>query len=132
MEKYIDRNSIVSLETHEMEFIVEFFKVYKKPYKLFGIFKISEGKWVYQTFEEYKPGYAAYDTLEEAFNKTFYGYKQNYLFVDNKAYRKPFATMKDTNKNTYTKYFNDEKEMDKYIESLELDVVKKYVKIKYD
>ena len=132
MEKYIDRSSIVSLETYETEFITEYHRVCIKPCKIFGIFKIGEPKWVYQSFKKYTPGYVSFDTMEDAFNYLVNGNKKCYFIEGNKIYKKPHLTMTDNNNNTYRKYFDTEKELDKYIESLDLDIVKKYVKIKFD
>ena len=40
--------------------------------------------------------------------------------------------MLDKNNRAYVKFFDTEKEVDEYISSLDLDIVKKYVKLKFD
>jgi hypothetical protein len=132
MEKYIDRNSIVSLEIHEKKLYTEFFNVYRKPFKLFGFIPFNDGKSVYQTTPTYDFNVRTFNSIDEAYNSIIPTNKEQYQLIDNKVYRKPFVVMTDKDKKYYRTYFDDEKEMDEYIQSLDLDIVKKYVKIKYN
>ena len=132
MEKYIDRSSIVSLEIYEKKLVDEYYRVYKKPWKLLGLIPITKEKWIYQKSPIYSSSRCHYNSIEEAYSYEYglYGYK--YILDDNKVYRKPYVNMLDKNNRAYVKFFDTEKEVDEYIRSLDLDIVKKYVKLKFD
>lgn len=130
MEKYIKRDSIISLELRERTFVTNIYQHYQKPFKLFGI-KLSDGYYYYNTsIDSNSTRY--YRTAKDYFNR-HYGYCGIYeLSKNNEIYSKPYIIMLDKNNTKYTKTFNTDNEMKEYVNSLDLDIVKNNIKISFD
>lgn len=132
MEKYLDKNSITSVERYEKSLVCEINKVYKKPWKLFWLLPITKGKYVYQRnsnkfnrFDDYFPNF------EDAV--WYYCYNRSKYEIDGeKIYLKAHVVVTDNNGTEYFKSFNSEKEVDSYIESLGINIQKNYITIKTD
>lgn len=132
MEKYLDKNSITSVERYEKRLLCEINKVYKKPWKLFGLLPITKGRYVYQkdynktnSLDYYFPNF------EDAV--WFYSYNRSKYEIDGeKIYLKAHVVVTDNNGTEYCKSFNSEKEVDSYIESLGINIQKNYITIKTD
>lgn len=134
MEKYVDKNSITSVQKYDKELICEINKVYKKPWKLFGLIPITKGRFVYQkNTTKYNSFHNYFKSFDDAFDYYFYRNRMyRYEINDGKIYLKPRVVVTDNNGCEYKKTFNSEKELDCYIDSLGINLQKNYITIKTD
>lgn len=127
MENYIDKNSIVNVEYSKEVLVNTIYKNYKKPCKLFWLIPLGEGREVYQTVNEYDSWEHSYKTLEQCF---YYEFNQNkYTLRGNKVYYKPFVKVSLSNNKEILKYFDNNIEAEKYINSLGLDKLNNFIKL---
>ena len=127
MENYIDKNSIVNVEYSKEVLVSTIYKNYKKPFKLFWLIPLGKGREVYQTVNEYDNWEHSYKTLEQCF---YYEFNQNkYTLRGNKVYYKPFVKVSLSNNKEILKYFNNNIEAEKYINSLGLDKLNNFIKL---